>query len=160
MNVSYFVHPIPLMAVALMAFNDHYLKWHFPSWWTGKLSDFAGIFFFPLFICAFINTVKYYLGCRSAWITRKQLLLAIVLTDVIFAGIKLNQSLANLYVAFVSLFGIRAMVAPDLTDLLALGMNIFTWKFARSFLEGSEGAKVHVADELSVIPTRKDEVFR
>ena len=40
----------PLVAVAVLVSNDHVLKQHFPGLITGKLSDFAGLFFFPLFL--------------------------------------------------------------------------------------------------------------
>ncbi|MEA2581878.1 MAG: hypothetical protein QOE83_2770 [Actinomycetota bacterium] len=36
-------HPIFLASVATLAINDHVLKGHYPSWWTGKLSDIAGV---------------------------------------------------------------------------------------------------------------------
>jgi hypothetical protein len=35
-----------------MALNDHYLKRAFPGWLSGKLSDYLGMFYFPLFLCA------------------------------------------------------------------------------------------------------------
>lgn len=35
--------PFFLLALALLALNDHVLKQRFPGWWTGKLSDFAGV---------------------------------------------------------------------------------------------------------------------
>ena len=37
-------HPAFTGAVALLAVNDHLLKPAVGSWWTGKLSDFAGVF--------------------------------------------------------------------------------------------------------------------
>jgi hypothetical protein len=43
-RIAFFIHPIPLLAVATMALNDHWLKQRFPSWVTGKLSDFAARF--------------------------------------------------------------------------------------------------------------------
>ncbi len=35
--------PIFVAAVVLLAANDHVLKQRFPGWWTGKLSDVAGV---------------------------------------------------------------------------------------------------------------------
>ena len=35
--------PFFLLAIALLALNDHVLKQRYPGWWTGKLSDFAGV---------------------------------------------------------------------------------------------------------------------
>ncbi|WNG39655.1 hypothetical protein F0U61_42760 [Archangium violaceum] len=34
--------------MVLLGVNDHVFKLHCPSWWTGKLSDVAGLAFFPL----------------------------------------------------------------------------------------------------------------
>jgi len=52
MKRSDLVHPWPLLAVLLLVVNDHLLKgsgW-LPGWATGKLSDFAGLFFFPILL--------------------------------------------------------------------------------------------------------------
>src|SRR5690606_8292496 len=43
------LHPAPLAAIGLLLLNDHWLKAAFPGSITGKLSDFAGLAFFPLF---------------------------------------------------------------------------------------------------------------
>src|SRR5690242_20127817 len=54
------LHPLPLAAVAVLAINDHLLKGAgvLPGWLTGKLSDIAGLFFFPLLLTAL---------ARGAW---------------------------------------------------------------------------------------------
>jgi hypothetical protein len=44
------MHPAVLLGVVLLLLNDHVLKARFPSFWTGKLSDFAGLFFFPFLV--------------------------------------------------------------------------------------------------------------
>jgi hypothetical protein len=43
-----------VVAVALLLVNDWILKPAFGNWWTGKLSDFAGLYAFPLFWSAFL----------------------------------------------------------------------------------------------------------
>ena len=40
--------PIAIFAIALLVVNDHVLKLACPGLVTGKLSDFAGLMFFPL----------------------------------------------------------------------------------------------------------------
>lgn len=45
-------HPLTLTAIGLLLLNDHVLKAAAPSWVTGKLSDFAGLFFFPFLLAA------------------------------------------------------------------------------------------------------------
>ncbi len=41
-------------ALTLLAVNDAYLKHAFHNWLTGKLSDFAGLFAFAVFLCALL----------------------------------------------------------------------------------------------------------
>jgi hypothetical protein len=53
---------LPLFAVAVLIVNDHVLKHRFPGLVTGKLSDFAGLFFFPLLLVDAIGL----LGVRRA----------------------------------------------------------------------------------------------
>jgi hypothetical protein len=38
------LHPFFIISLLLLAINDHYLKYEYPGWFTGKLSDFAGIY--------------------------------------------------------------------------------------------------------------------
>ena len=49
---SALLHPLVLGAVALLLLNDHVFKARWPSWWTGKLSDVAGLVMFPLVLQA------------------------------------------------------------------------------------------------------------
>lgn len=45
--------PLFLFSLIVLLLNDHYLKAQFHNFLTGKLSDFAGLFIFPLFFAAF-----------------------------------------------------------------------------------------------------------
>ncbi|ATB45032.1 hypothetical protein [Corallococcus macrosporus] len=47
---SAMLHPVTVAAVALLILNDHVFKAQWPSWWTGKLSDVAGLAMFPLLL--------------------------------------------------------------------------------------------------------------
>jgi hypothetical protein len=49
---SALARPLPLLAVALLVVNDHWAKQAYPGWLTGKLSDVAGMVFFPLLLAA------------------------------------------------------------------------------------------------------------
>lgn len=42
-----------LTGLFILLLNDLYLKGVYPNWFTGKLSDFAGLFIFPLFLSLF-----------------------------------------------------------------------------------------------------------
>jgi hypothetical protein len=39
-----------ITGLLVLALNDHYLKWTFGNWFTGKISDFAGLLIFPMFL--------------------------------------------------------------------------------------------------------------
>jgi len=48
-----FLSPLFIVSLVVLLINDNYLKGAYGNWFTGKLSDFAGLFFFTLFWCAF-----------------------------------------------------------------------------------------------------------
>lgn len=138
LGIPYFLSPTPLAAVGILILNDHYLKGHFPSWWTGKLSDFAGLFFTPLFLCAILNLAKNLCSRPGpqkpiAWISPLQLMAAIVLTDLLFAAIKLSQTAAALYIEAMLTLGFPAQVTPDPTDLMAVSVSSLTYLYGRRF---------------------------
>ena len=39
-----------ISGLIVLALNDQYLKWTFGNWATGKISDFAGLLIFPMFL--------------------------------------------------------------------------------------------------------------
>lgn len=82
-----FLHPVPLVAVALLVLNDHVLKQRWPSWWTGKLSDVAGLIFFPLLLQGLWEVLHAARG-RSVLASRRVLVLAVVLTGLCFSAIQ------------------------------------------------------------------------
>jgi hypothetical protein len=45
-------HPLTIAAVILLLVNDHWLRWHHPSWLTGKLGDFTWLMFAPFIAAA------------------------------------------------------------------------------------------------------------
>jgi hypothetical protein len=49
------LHPVVLAAIALFIVNDHVLKPAHHSFVTGKLSDVAGLIFFPVLVAAIIE---------------------------------------------------------------------------------------------------------
>lgn len=51
-RLDVFVTPLFVAALFLLLLNDHVLKYSFPGWLTGKLSDFAGLFVFVSFFYA------------------------------------------------------------------------------------------------------------
>lgn len=46
------LHPVALVAIAVLVVNDHVFKLAWPGWLTGKLSDVAGLVFVPMLVLA------------------------------------------------------------------------------------------------------------
>lgn len=107
MKVNYsriLLSPLFLLSLFLLLLNDFYLKAQFGNFITGKLSDFAGLFVFPLFFSAFLP---------------KRKLEIYILTGFLFIFWKspYSQSLIN----FWNIFGILKIGRTvDFTDLSAL----------------------------------------
>src|SRR5258706_11127819 len=55
---SLLLHPLFLISILLLLLNDIYLKYAFHNWVTGKLSDFAGLFAFTIFLLVFFPGYK------------------------------------------------------------------------------------------------------
>jgi hypothetical protein len=102
---------LPLAAILVTAANDHLLKGSglLPGWLTGKLSDFAGLFFFPLLMAAVLRAKT--AAARTS---------VVVATGALFAAFKLSP-LACAWIAPI------AGVTPDATDLCALPMLAGAW---------------------------------
>ncbi|MBS2016060.1 MAG: hypothetical protein JST00_24480 [Deltaproteobacteria bacterium] len=108
-----------LVAVAIVAINDHVLKGAgiLPSVVTGKLSDLAGLFFAPTLLAALVTSRTR----RAAWICD-------LATASVFAAIKLAPWATGAWNALV--FGTSVC---DPTDCLALPMIVLgrlTWPLA------------------------------
>ena len=69
-------HPVCIAAIAVLALNDHVLKAAYPSWATGKLSDVAGLVFFPALLAV--------LGASS----RRAVVIATIATAICFTLVK------------------------------------------------------------------------
>jgi hypothetical protein len=124
------LHPLALAAVAVLVANDHWWKASHPGWWTGKLSDIAGLAFFPLLVLVIAERV---VASRA-----RALALAITVTATGFAWVKTVPVASALFghvlgvaqwpgAAIVALWHgtpiagpIAAGVVTDPTDLLAL----------------------------------------
>lgn len=81
------LHPIALVSIALLIANDHIFKERFGTWWTGKLSDMAGLVFFPLLVHAAWEYAATWTG-RSRAASRRVLIACVAITAVGFALIQ------------------------------------------------------------------------
>ena len=110
-------HPASLLSIGLLLLNDHVLKVVAPSWLTGKLSDFAGLFFFPFVLAVLLSLLLDPLRVPPRRIAR----VAFGLTAAWFALIKILPLVNALTRDFVShLLNIQTQIALDPTDLIAL----------------------------------------
>ena len=117
-----FTRLAPVTCMLLVALNDHVLKgsgW-LPGVLTGKLSDFAGLYFAPLLLAELWLLVRPASGPGSA--VRRTAWAALAL-GLLFTAIKTSPRADALYealMAFLSRHPARNTVDP--TDLLALPM--------------------------------------
>ncbi len=89
------LHPLAIAAVFVLFLNDHFLKQQFSSWWTGKLSDLAGMLFFPLFLQSGIEWIQYSFGVFTP--SKGLLVKCVLATMVVFAAINLSVEIGAAY---------------------------------------------------------------
>jgi hypothetical protein len=120
------LHPVAIAAVVLLVLNDHVLKGAYPGPITGKVSDFAGLVFFPLALQAAWE-FAWFRTATTRLASDRVLLTACVATGVVFTAAKtlpaantaVSLALSNLQHWLWSLPG-SVPVALDPTDLVAL----------------------------------------
>ncbi len=107
-----------LAAVGLMILNDHVLKNVdlLPAVITGKLSDFAFLFFAPI-ILAFVVRAR----------TRLALAACYAVPILLFVAINLSTVASAYFAGFMSQF-VPMKLWPDPTDLIALAVVPLSWR--------------------------------
>jgi hypothetical protein len=141
------LHPISVICLLLLAFNDHVLKRLYPGTLSGKLSDFAGVVLLPLFLHA-VFEVTFARARRtppSPALSNRALSVCLVLGLGAFALPEVWPAAEAVYgYAFgVAYYPFRAVAAlfsgrpvppvqpvhatADLTDLLALPMGFVAY---------------------------------
>lgn len=115
-------HPVTVVAVVTLVVNDHLLKGSAaPGWLTGKLSDFAGLFFFPFLAAVLVGTLvrsRHWAGVVS-----------FAITGAWFAAAKALPAAHSATVALIeAVVGARPVVRLDPTDLLALVALVPAWR--------------------------------
>ena len=121
-------HPATLLSIALLLLNDHVLKVVSPSWLTGKLSDFAGLFFFPFIVAVVLSILLAGLNLKRDTIGK----LSFGIVAAGFVLVKTTPSVNQASSLLVSnLIGHPVRLLLDVSDTLALivlypGWNL--WK--------------------------------
>lgn len=123
--LAWLSHPVSVVAIAVLLVNDHALKAAYGTWWTGKLSDVAGLVFFPALAALAIAFVAPTLGRRRANG------LALGVTAVGFAWVKATTMGAAAASAVLSGLGGPSVVLRDRTDLMALPALGLAWWASR-----------------------------
>jgi hypothetical protein len=143
------LHPVPLAAVGVLLLNDHWLKQAYPGVLSGKLSDVAGLLFFPLLLQA-LWEVALELRRRPWRPSQRVLHVSIALTALVFSLVKLWPPAGEAYRVVWALLqwplfallrlargaelpGLHGVaLVQDATDLLALpALGIAAWLGAR-----------------------------
>ncbi len=138
------LHPLALAAIAALALNDHVLKPSWPGLVTGKLSDVAGLVYFPLLLQALLEAPR--------WLPRRRyrpsdvvLLGCVAATGLGFALVNLWPPATELYERGLGLLRwlvlergwswgappSRVVLTPDPTDLSALPALAVAWRIGR-----------------------------
>lgn len=114
-RVTVLAHPVSVALLAIWAVNDHVWKDEFGSWWTGKLSDLAGMVVFPLLIAVAINR----------W-TRRPMELAIAFTASFFTAINVFAP-ADVATEWLLSLIVNSRLTMDPTDLVVLPALTGAW---------------------------------
>jgi hypothetical protein len=109
--------PLSLVAIAVILINDHVLKQLWPSPMTGKLSDFAGLYFAPYVVLVAIFAMPFGAFRRRPFAVACVAYLAIATA---FAALKLSETTAAPLLALASGLGLPVVITVDPSDLTAL----------------------------------------
>ena len=102
-----------ILALTILLLNDFYFKIYYGNWLTGKLSDFAGLFVFPLFWTILFPKLKDKIYFASAII-------------FIYWKTVYSETLLEI-INQLSIIKLNRVV--DLTDLLALLILPFSYSY-------------------------------
>ncbi len=123
--VAILTHPLTLAAIVLYGLNIFVLQPLFPSWWTGKLGDFAWLFFFPYALTAVLAWLL-----PEGW-EERSFALALLISAAGFALAKATAANQWLVGSLEWVFRQPVSISRDPSDLLALLAlpgSLWLWK--------------------------------
>lgn len=143
-SLELFVSTDVIAALVVLILNDRLAKDWWPGVITGKLSDLAGLYLFPLVLVGVVEFGARWLH-RAPPSRRSSLAVAVATTVVVFSAIKLNGPVGDAYrtgfgllrwplSALESWLGgegfeasMRVTLVADATDLVALPAAGLVW---------------------------------
>lgn len=147
---DFLLHPVAVGSVAVLVVNDWVIKERWPGAITGKLSDIAGLIFFPLLLVALMEFGARLVG--STWLaTRRTFTVMAVIVALVFIGTKTVGPVrdadevalgwlwwsprAAVRIAQGSPAGSpgRHQIVPDTTDLLAVPFAVVSVWIGRRY---------------------------
>jgi hypothetical protein len=90
------VHPVPVLALAVLLVNDHILKPYHPGWLSGKLSDVAVLVLLPFLLLA-IADLAALVTARLPAPGRTALVVCVTLSVVAFTAIEVVPIAGDAY---------------------------------------------------------------
>jgi len=121
-----------ILGLLLLALNDHYFKWQFSNWLTGKISDFAGLLILPMFLL---------------FLFPKRTRAVPVISGLLFIFWKLpvSENVINIYNQIAPIPMVRTVDYSDLTALTVL-------PFSHLLIQRIEKFKIHTLARISLNP--------
>ncbi len=121
-----FKNPFTVISILILLLNDHLFKSLYPSLITGKLSNFAGLFFFPFLLTLILSVLqKIFKNISTVFIGQ----LAIGITVLWFTLLKVTtfgNYWTNHFMSLILGYPVNNLIDP--TDLIALVILIPSWK--------------------------------
>lgn len=106
--------PLFICGLIVLLLNDHWAKMTFGNFLTGKISDFAGLFIFPLFLLAFFPSYK-----------------KIVFAFVAVFFVWWKSPFSGGMIDWLNFTGVGISRVVDFSDLWALCMLAFAWNYEK-----------------------------
>jgi hypothetical protein len=133
--------PFAFSSAVILLVNDHYGKAHFPGIITGKVSDIAGLVFFPLLLTTLMDASARLAKRNASLLSRRTLALSAAATGLMFTAVKISSLGSQTYrlvwgllnwplqaLAFGHWVPIRpARLVQDPSDLVALPMLLVSY---------------------------------
>lgn len=111
-------HPLTVLAFALYLANTFLFQKVIPSWWTGKIGDFAWLFFFPFVLCLPLSIL---ISRKSPTRQSTVIYIAVALCGIPFGLLKgSGQLLSAVSDALRDVWGMSLDLTGDPGDLIAL----------------------------------------